>query len=395
MITLLSTLAFAVPTPDLASIPVQLELAPAAAPSINWSDTSDVRKGPDGLLYLTNQDNIHTFDPTTGVVSLFATGQFPGPFPGLGQIAWSADGTLYVAEKDGAVSAVAPTGAPLGYTLTPLPTRGVTVTADDRVFASCDQTIHEIGPAASSSQVDFVVPFTPTTAGAACVMLHSMDTDPSGAAQGSDRGCEDRVIRRYDDADLRPTSDRWEMTYEPGSLMSGGPRSMTILPDGTSFYSASSNIYRVTPDGTTTHFANVTSTGDGAGLYFDADTEKLYTFGRDGLWSFDLGAAPTTPTITWSGICTRRMTLSATGLTPNSTVYVVSSSATGSAAVPSGPCAGTVSGVSATGLGLRRTLTSNAWGAASWSTPTTPAACGASVQVLDLASCAFSNVDPI
>jgi hypothetical protein len=398
MLTLLSTLALAVPLPVDPAIPVQLELAPSSAPTISWPLAFDVRKGPDGLLYLTNFGNIHTFDPATGAVALFATAQTTAADKLLYQVGWTSDGTLFASEYFGGVSAFSPTGAFLGYTPTGSCMIGLTVTADDRVFTAshCDGEIYEVNPTTGASQLDALMPFNPIYDRSGCVRLYGMANDATGAPWATDLGCDNWEYRRYDDADTRPNTDRWELRYDGDFGQGYGQYFMTFLPDGTGFYSTyPGEIHRVAPDGTATLFATQLQAGGGVGLHYDEATGKLYAFGSDGLWSFDLGAPTPGPTITWSGTCPGPMTLTATGMTPGGSVYVVSSSGPGSAAVPSGPCAGPVSGLSPAGIRLRTTLTANGSGAASFSVTAGAGACGTYVQALDVATCTFSNVDPI
>jgi hypothetical protein len=107
--------------------------------------------------------------------------------------------------------------------------------------------------------------------------------------------------------------------------------------------------------------------------------------------------APTTtaPSIDFAitGTCNTGLTFTATGLPPNGSFAMVTSQALGDAAVPGGPCAGTPSGLSPQGASVVNVFSANAMGVFSVSPPSIPAAaCGAPVQLLDVQSCAFSNV---
>jgi hypothetical protein len=88
-----------------------------------------------------------------------------------------------------------------------------------------------------------------------------------------------------------------------------------------------------------------------------------------------------------SGACPGPMTISASGLAPGEAVALLSSNGPGSATMPGGPCAGSATGLSPSGLALRSTGAADGGGNYSLS-PTIPgAACGAMVQVVSLSAC--------
>lgn len=105
------------------------------------------------------------------------------------------------------------------------------------------------------------------------------------------------------------------------------------------------------------------------------------------------GVVPAAPTLSIDGTCVAPTTFSFDGLSPNATFLLVRSSTTGDAAVPSGPCIGTVSGLSANGVGLVGTFSANANGSF-MATPQTlpPSTCGLMLQALELRTCTFTNV---
>ncbi|HHO50322.1 MAG TPA: lamin tail domain-containing protein [Deltaproteobacteria bacterium] len=103
------------------------------------------------------------------------------------------------------------------------------------------------------------------------------------------------------------------------------------------------------------------------------------------------GVVNPNPTVSLTGTCPGTIDIDMSGMTPNGTLFVLTANAPGQIAVPVGPCAGTVSHLGA-GLTLQATPSANANGALSLS-PTLPnPLCGSLIQVLDEASCTFSNI---
>lgn len=395
MFLLLSSLALAAPLPVDPAVTATQELTDAT-PGILWRLAFDVRKGPDGRLYLTNASSVHAFDPATGAVSLFATAQSTALERYVYQVGWTSDGTMYASEFYGGVSAFSSTGAPLWYLPTDDCMVGLTVTGDDRVLASsfCDGAIYEIDTANATSQLEALMPFDPSFDRPTCVRLFGMTTDAQGEPWVSDQGCDSVQFRRYADADARPVEDRWEAMYTGQSPAGYGYDFMTFMPDGTAFFSSYQNeIYRVPPGGTPELFATQAMSAAGVGLYYDDASSKLYAFATDGLWSFDVQPTPPPiPTLTWSGTCPGPATLAITGMTPNGALQVVSSSQAGTFAVRNGPCAGYASGLGTAGIRLRANLIADAHGEASLDVLLPAAACGTYQQALDLDTCTFTHV---
>jgi len=97
----------------------------------------------------------------------------------------------------------------------------------------------------------------------------------------------------------------------------------------------------------------------------------------------------TEPTVDLTGTCPGLILLEAIGFTPNSRLDIYAGSA-GSSTLPSGPCAGTpVSLDSPTFVGSG---TSGDCGERSWSPNVNPIWCGVSLQLVDLWTCAVSEV---
>jgi hypothetical protein len=89
-------------------------------------------------------------------------------------------------------------------------------------------------------------------------------------------------------------------------------------------------------------------------------------------------------TLSTSGSCPGVMTFSVDGLAPGAPFALISANGPGSATLSSGPCAGTMTGLSPSGLAFRGVHTGDV-------TPTIPgAACSAWVQALDPDGCALS-----
>ncbi|MFT4628635.1 MAG: hypothetical protein ACI8PZ_007331, partial [Myxococcota bacterium] len=90
-----------------------------------------------------------------------------------------------------------------------------------------------------------------------------------------------------------------------------------------------------------------------------------------------------------SGSCPGRMRIEASGLTPRGTFAVLLGSGPGSDVLPGGPCAGVASGLSDV-----RYITSSLADPAGevLLTPTVPdGRCGATVQILDVVTCSFTD----
>lgn len=103
-------------------------------------------------------------------------------------------------------------------------------------------------------------------------------------------------------------------------------------------------------------------------------------------------SASAAPTLSAGGTCPGAVAIAVSGATPSGDVAIVSSSGPGAVTVPPGPCSGTTLHLSSAGIALQAVLAADAAGALSV-TPTLGAgACTASVQVLDLSTCAVSNV---
>jgi hypothetical protein len=124
------------------------------------------------------------------------------------------------------------------------------------------------------------------------------------------------------------------------------------------------------------------SDGDGDGIM---DMVELY--GNEMAFLLESG-----PTLAISGAgCPGPMLFTVTGASGGGPVAILSANGTGSAAVPGGPCVGTPTGLAGAGLALRAIVTADPLGNASLSPSIPGGACGAVVQVLDVASCTVSN----
>jgi hypothetical protein len=99
-------------------------------------------------------------------------------------------------------------------------------------------------------------------------------------------------------------------------------------------------------------------------------------------------AGPLPPSLSASGSCPGSMTLSVANCTPSSNVAVLYGVA-GAFTKPTNPCAGLVLGISSPSLGAM--LGTDAGGAASMTFNAPAAACGKTVQAVDVASCVATN----
>lgn len=92
------------------------------------------------------------------------------------------------------------------------------------------------------------------------------------------------------------------------------------------------------------------------------------------------------------GECPGELAIEASGFTPGGTYALMSANAAGAFPIPAGTCAGTVSGLSADGAGVRLTGTADADGRIRLR-PTVPEwACGLATQAIDLVDCDLSSV---
>lgn len=99
------------------------------------------------------------------------------------------------------------------------------------------------------------------------------------------------------------------------------------------------------------------------------------------------------PQITLTGSpCPSSVTVAARGFTPNRQVAVVRANGTGSYAIPSGNCAGTLLGISG-GIQLVTMVQANGSGAINWSGSVAAGLCGKYFQFVDMATCRTSNID--
>jgi hypothetical protein len=131
-------------------------------------------------------------------------------------------------------------------------------------------------------------------------------------------------------------------------------------------------------------YQNADSDGDGILDVSEIYAEEIsYLLGGSARPTIDLVGAP----------CPSSVTARATGFTPGGTIAIVRSNGTGAAVVPSGPCLGTVLGLSTSGLGLITTITAPPSGTVNYAGAVSPGVCGKYIQMVDMATCTVSNVD--
>ncbi|HMV68526.1 MAG TPA: hypothetical protein PKA64_16875 [Myxococcota bacterium] len=109
-----------------------------------------------------------------------------------------------------------------------------------------------------------------------------------------------------------------------------------------------------------------------------------------------VGPSFASPSLRASGICPGPTTVDVDGVTPGAGFVVLRSDAAGSSVVPAGPCAGVplglMDGAPPNDLRTHGTFTADAWGSHEFALALAPAGCAARLQVVDLATCAPSNV---
>ncbi len=109
----------------------------------------------------------------------------------------------------------------------------------------------------------------------------------------------------------------------------------------------------------------------------------------------DLGyrdAAPPPFTLTATGVCPGRVTVTWEGATPSSTVALIYAKNTGSFVIPFGPCEGTVLGLGSRSIRLVSTFPSGSNGSGSRSGNSQAGACLGYMQMHDLPGCNLTNV---
>jgi hypothetical protein len=102
-----------------------------------------------------------------------------------------------------------------------------------------------------------------------------------------------------------------------------------------------------------------------------------------------VGAPP--PELNVVGDCPGPMLLEVTGVSAGAPWALFSSSGEGALTLPSGPCVGAETALRLSGFRLRRISSALPDGTGSLSVSIPPEACGASIQALDVATCALTN----
>lgn len=97
--------------------------------------------------------------------------------------------------------------------------------------------------------------------------------------------------------------------------------------------------------------------------------------------------------VTIAGTCPGPVTVTVTGATPGGQVGIGWSTSTGSFTIPSGPCSGTVMGLSSPSL--LAMVTADGSGTATLSGTAPSAACGAFVQAVDITTCGTSGIGTV
>ena len=102
---------------------------------------------------------------------------------------------------------------------------------------------------------------------------------------------------------------------------------------------------------------------------------------------------PSEPALVISGSCPGTANVDVSGLTPYGNFAVLTASAPGTAPVTAGSCSGAMTDLDA--FTFRGLFSADAVGAASLTPNLNSGACGLYVQMLDVSSCALTNVDQV
>jgi hypothetical protein len=105
--------------------------------------------------------------------------------------------------------------------------------------------------------------------------------------------------------------------------------------------------------------------------------------------------ASAAPTIFATGACPGEMELRIADADPGAPLAVLSADGPGEAALPAGPCAGLISGLSPSSLRHRATASSDPSGEATLGFSLPAAACSQWIQVVDLSSCEVTTAGPL
>ena len=137
------------------------------------------------------------------------------------------------------------------------------------------------------------------------------------------------------------------------------------------------------------------SAGAAGPVAFSADGQTVYApiteiGGVNKLWAVSVGGGSVGPALSITGSCPGQITITGTGLTPGGSVQIWNGRNPGSTIVNSGACVGTT--VDIARARALRTLTADANGNLTVRRNMNEATCGALFQLLDLTTCATSNV---
>jgi|GEM_PF-3579946 len=197
-------------------------------------------------------------------------------------------------------------------------------------------------------------------------------------------------------------SKRWESDGLTGSNFPVVP---TVSPDGSvivfgTVYSFGVNGKLVAvkaSDGSVLWELPITGRSAGAAgpVAFSADGQTVYApiteiSGVNKLWAVSVGASGSGPALSLTGACPGPITITATGLTPGGSVQLWSGKNPGSTIINSGNCAGADLNIAKAKLQTTRKADAN--GTLRIGREFSEANCGRLFQVLDLATCATSNV---
>jgi outer membrane protein assembly factor BamB len=195
---------------------------------------------------------------------------------------------------------------------------------------------------------------------------------------------------------------RWESDGLTGSNF---PVTPTVSPDGSvivfgtvfSFGVNGKLVAVKASDGSVLWELPITGRSAGAAgpVAFSQDGQTVYApiteiGGVNKLWAVSVGGSNVGPTLSLTGSCPGRITINGTGLTPGASVQIWSGRNAGSTTVNSGACLGTT--IDIVRARVFNTRTADANGNLSVRLNANDAICGRLFQLLDLTTCATSNI---
>jgi len=313
----------------------------------------------DDILAVSWSGDVHTIDSSTGMGSLLNGSD---PFPSLNGSAKNSAGVIYTASNTtlctvDPVTGVVSSGPTMGIS----GIRGMAFGPGDILYAYNDEGF---GSPDVLYTINTITGATPRIGLASDTGIQGMAVDSQGRAYVWD------VVHGLATANLA-TGATADVSGQGGT----GDIQCLAFDANDNLWGARAGLYQIsTGDGS---FALV-----GSGGYSDARGMDFIGGGGGGYTLRIGGECPGTITVSWGGA------------DPGRQQGVLFANTQGSFQIPTGPCQGTVLGLGSQGLRLVRTIGTGS-GSGSVNSVVGTGACGAFLQLIQLPTCAISNVAQI